>query len=66
MIDPLKYLFQGDSNGNPVNHIDVDSHRRGDNAHLRDEHDDNTEPDGVVSQLNYDGIEDGNGQHDQG
>jgi len=64
--DPLEDLLQGDAHGDSVDHVDIDADRRRDDTHLCDQNDDDAKPDGVVSQLDDDRIEDGNRQHDEG
>ena len=48
-----------------VNHVDVDADRRRDDTHLGQQHDDDAEPDRVVTQVDDDRVEYGNRQHHQ-
>ena len=45
-----------------VDHINVDPHRRLDNSHLGDKNDYHPEPDGIKSEVEYDGVKDGNSE----
>lgn len=64
--DPLEDDVKGDFRSDAFNDEDVDPDRRRDDAHLPGQDDDHSKPDGIKAQFLNNGVEDRDGDYDQG